>query len=96
MYMHTHYHTTLLHTLHQPVIHVYYIIIYTSAHAHTLTHSLSLSLSHTHNSVEAELTAVSESKVVVQFKKFNLFGGIVSFKAPQRARGELDTTYLDR
>ena len=86
--MHTHYNTTLLHTLHQPVIHACYIIIYTSAHAHTHTH--------THNSVEADLTAVSESKVVVQFKKFNLFGGIFSFKAPQRARGELDTTYLDR
>ena len=39
---------------------------------------------------------MSESKVVVQFKKFNLFGGIFSFKAPERARGELDTTYLDR
>lgn len=47
------------------------------------------------NNVEAALTPVSESKVVVQFKKFNLFGGILSFNAPERARGELDTTYLD-
>ena len=69
-----------------PCILHYNIYIRTCTHTHT----------HTHNSVEADLTAVSESKVVVQFKKFNLFGGIFSFKAPQRARGELDTTYLDR
>ena len=41
------------------------------------------------NSVEAELTPQNESKVTVQFKKFNLFGGIFSFTAPDRARGEL-------
>lgn len=43
------------------------------------------------NSVEAELTPQSDSKVAVQFKKFNLFGGILSFTAPDRARGELGT-----
>ena len=84
-------HHTTTHTT-QAVIHVYYIILYISAHTHTHTQTHT----HTYNSVEAELTAVSESKVVVQFKKFNLFGGIFSFKAPERARGELDTTYLDR
>jgi len=47
------------------------------------------------NSVEAELTPMTESKVAVQFKKFNIAGGLVSFTAPDRARGELDTTYLD-
>jgi hypothetical protein len=47
------------------------------------------------NNVQAELTPTSDSKVTVQFKKFNLFGGRVSLNAPERARGELDTTYLD-
>jgi hypothetical protein len=46
------------------------------------------------NSVEAELEPLSESKVAVNFKRFNLFGGKISFAAPARARGELDTTYL--
>jgi hypothetical protein len=47
------------------------------------------------NSVEAELTPLTASKVAVQFKKFNLAGGLFSFTAPDRARGELDTTFLD-
>jgi len=46
------------------------------------------------NSVEAELTPQNESKVTVQFKKFNLFGGILSFTAPDRARGELGAQCL--
>ena len=46
------------------------------------------------NSVEAELTPQSDSKVAVQFKKFNLFGGILSFTAPDRARGELGLSLI--
>ena len=36
------------------------------------------------NNVEAELEPLSQSKVAVQFKKFNLFGGLLSFNAPAR------------
>ena len=36
------------------------------------------------NNVEAELEPMSQSKVAVQFKKFNLFGGLLSFNAPAR------------
>mmetsp|Transcript_30081 Transcript_30081/g.61950 ORF Transcript_30081/g.61950 Transcript_30081/m.61950 type:complete len:280 (-) Transcript_30081:136-975(-) len=47
------------------------------------------------NSVEAELKVMTPSKVAVQFKKFNIAGGLIRIKAPEKARGELDTTYLD-
>jgi len=38
--------------------------------------------------------SLTPCKVAVNFKRFNLFGGKISFAAPARARGELDTTYL--
>jgi len=47
------------------------------------------------NNVQAVLTPMNDSKVMVQFKKFNLFGGLISITAPEKAKGELDTTYLD-
>uniref|UniRef100_A0A7S0W0K2 Plastid lipid-associated protein/fibrillin conserved domain-containing protein n=1 Tax=Hemiselmis tepida TaxID=464990 RepID=A0A7S0W0K2_9CRYP len=46
------------------------------------------------NSVNAELKPLSDSKVAVQFVKFNLFNEKISIKAPERAKGELDTTFL--
>lgn len=47
-----------------------------------------------YNSVTAELTPLSDSKVKVQFKVFKLLN-LVSVKAPERAVGELDVTFLD-
>jgi len=46
------------------------------------------------NSVNAELKPLSDSKVAVQFVRFNLFNEKISIKAPERAKGELDTTFL--
>jgi hypothetical protein len=43
--------------------------------------------------VKAELKPLSKSKVAVQFKTFYI--GPLSFKAPESAKGTLDTTYLD-
>ena len=43
--------------------------------------------------VEAELQPMSASKVAVQFKRFGV--GPLRIPAPAKARGELDTTYLD-
>lgn len=46
------------------------------------------------NSVIATLTPESESKVFVKFDTFKI-GGLVKVEAPERATGDLDTTYLD-
>ncbi|GAQ81237.1 hypothetical protein KFL_000750060 [Klebsormidium nitens] len=46
------------------------------------------------NQVTAKLTPESPSKVKVQFQYFKIFG-LVSVKAPESARGFLDTTYVD-
>jgi hypothetical protein len=43
--------------------------------------------------VTAELTPTSKSNVTVQFKQFEF--GPFKVKAPESARGALDTTYLD-
>ncbi|KAI8477172.1 MAG: hypothetical protein J3K34DRAFT_398508 [Monoraphidium minutum] len=47
-----------------------------------------------YNSVDAELTPLSSSKVKVQFKTFRIFG-LIPITAPPTAVGELDVTYLD-
>ncbi|KAL3701436.1 hypothetical protein R1sor_019458 [Riccia sorocarpa] len=46
------------------------------------------------NQVTANLVPVSSSKVVVNFDFFKI-AGLISVKAPGRARGELEVTYLD-
>ncbi|XP_024526788.1 probable plastid-lipid-associated protein 4, chloroplastic isoform X1 [Selaginella moellendorffii] len=46
------------------------------------------------NQVTANLTPASSSKVVVNFDFFKI-AGLIPIKAPGRARGELDVTYLD-
>mmetsp|Transcript_35181 Transcript_35181/g.57416 ORF Transcript_35181/g.57416 Transcript_35181/m.57416 type:complete len:225 (+) Transcript_35181:112-786(+) len=46
------------------------------------------------NAVDAELTPKSSSFVDVQFKNF--YVGFLTIKAPETARGALDTTYLDK
>merc|ERR1719337_855943 len=46
------------------------------------------------NSVRATLTPESDSKVFVRFDTFRI-GGLVKVKAPERATGDLDTTFLD-
>lgn len=46
------------------------------------------------NSVTAELTPESKSKVAVKFLQFKLFN-IIPITAPDSARGWLDTTYVD-
>ena len=43
--------------------------------------------------VEADLEPLTPSKVKVQFTRFGI--GPLRIPAPKRARGELDTTYLD-
>ena len=46
------------------------------------------------NSVTAELTPQSASRVAVQFKQFKLLG-LIPVIAPESARGQLDITFLD-
>ncbi|TKY71335.1 plastid-lipid-associated protein 4 [Spatholobus suberectus] len=46
------------------------------------------------NQVTADLTPLSPRKVAVKFDTFKI-GGIIPIKAPGRARGELEITYLD-
>ncbi|XP_075520710.1 putative plastid-lipid-associated protein 4, chloroplastic [Primulina tabacum] len=46
------------------------------------------------NQVTADLTPVNPKKVAVKFDYFKL-GGLVPVKAPDRARGALEITYLD-
>ena len=44
--------------------------------------------------VQADLTPISKSEVAVQFKTFKILG-LFPVKAPESAKGRLDTTYLD-
>lgn len=44
--------------------------------------------------MSAELTPTSASAVDVQFKEFRV--GPIKIKAPETARGALDTTYVDQ
>ncbi|KAG0555364.1 hypothetical protein KC19_12G164400 [Ceratodon purpureus] len=46
------------------------------------------------NQVTANLDPVNSKKVIVNFDFFKI-GGLISVKAPGRARGELEITYLD-
>ncbi|KAL2254359.1 probable plastid-lipid-associated protein 4, chloroplastic isoform X2 [Sesamum indicum] len=46
------------------------------------------------NQVTANLTPLNPKKVAVQFDVFKI-GGFIPIKAPGRARGELEITYLD-
>jgi hypothetical protein len=46
------------------------------------------------NSVTANLTPVNDSLVNVQFQNFKI-GNIIPVKAPESAKGSLDTTYVD-
>eukprot|EP01023_Acetabularia_acetabulum_P050207 TRINITY_DN5410_c0_g1_i10.p2 TRINITY_DN5410_c0_g1~~TRINITY_DN5410_c0_g1_i10.p2 ORF type:complete len:215 (+),score=26.96 TRINITY_DN5410_c0_g1_i10:183-827(+) len=46
------------------------------------------------NAVEADLEPVSKSQVKVIFKTFYILG-FIPVKAPETARGSLDTTYVD-
>lgn len=46
------------------------------------------------NQVTANLTPLSGRKVAVKFDVFKI-AGLISVKAPDRARGELEITYLD-
>lgn len=46
------------------------------------------------NQVTANLEPVNSKKVIVYFDFFKI-GGLISVKAPGRARGELEVTYLD-
>lgn len=46
------------------------------------------------NQVTANLEPVNAKKVIVNFDFFKI-GGLISVKAPGRARGELEITYLD-
>lgn len=46
------------------------------------------------NQVTADLTPLSASKVAVKFDYFKI-GGLIPVKAPDRATGELNITYLD-
>ncbi|ESW20497.1 hypothetical protein PHAVU_006G214200 [Phaseolus vulgaris] len=46
------------------------------------------------NQVTADLTPLNPKKVAVKFDTFKI-GGIIPIKAPGRARGELEITYLD-
>jgi hypothetical protein len=45
-------------------------------------------------SVTAAIRPLTRSKVAVQFKRFTI--GPVSFNAPEKAKGELDITYVDK
>lgn len=47
------------------------------------------------NTVSADLSPMTPSKVAVQFDEFGLFGGAIKIKAPPTAKGTLDFTYLD-
>ncbi|GBF98854.1 hypothetical protein Rsub_11458 [Raphidocelis subcapitata] len=47
-----------------------------------------------YNSVTAELSPMSKSKVAVQFKQFKIFN-LLPVTAPPSARGELEVTFLD-
>nr|GMC81340.1 probable plastid-lipid-associated protein 4, chloroplastic [Ipomoea batatas] len=49
----------------------------------------------TFNQVTADLTPVNASKVAVKFDYFKI-AGLIPIKAPDRARGSLDITYLDK
>ncbi|MCO5552298.1 hypothetical protein L7F22_005810 [Adiantum nelumboides] len=46
------------------------------------------------NQVTANLTPLSGRKMAVKFDAFKI-GGLISIQAPERARGELEITYLD-
>ncbi|XP_074272844.1 putative plastid-lipid-associated protein 4, chloroplastic [Silene latifolia] len=46
------------------------------------------------NQVTADLTPVNSKKVAVKFDYFKI-GGLIPVKAPDRARGSLEITYLD-
>ncbi|XVE48686.1 hypothetical protein DITRI_Ditri01bG0022300 [Diplodiscus trichospermus] len=46
------------------------------------------------NQVTADLTPLNARKVAVKFDSFKI-GGLIPVKAPGRARGELEITYLD-
>ncbi|XVF68118.1 hypothetical protein PTKIN_Ptkin10aG0177500 [Pterospermum kingtungense] len=46
------------------------------------------------NQVTADLTPLNPRKVAVKFDSFKI-GGLIPIKAPGRARGELEITYLD-
>eukprot|EP01018_Ginkgo_biloba_P034928 Gb_39531 [translate_table: standard] len=46
------------------------------------------------NQVTANLTPISGKRVAVKFDEFKI-AGLISVKAPERARGELEITYLD-
>ncbi|KAI4318497.1 hypothetical protein MLD38_032194 [Melastoma candidum] len=46
------------------------------------------------NQVTADLTPMNSRKVAVKFDVFKI-GGLIPIKAPGRARGELEITYLD-
>lgn len=46
------------------------------------------------NQVTADLTPLNAKKVAVKFDYFKI-GGLIPVKAPERARGELEITYLD-
>ncbi|KAM7470381.1 hypothetical protein LguiA_008564 [Lonicera macranthoides] len=46
------------------------------------------------NQVTADLTPLNAKKVAVKFDYFKI-GGLIPIKAPGRARGELEITYLD-
>ncbi|KAJ6805641.1 putative plastid-lipid-associated protein 4, chloroplastic [Iris pallida] len=46
------------------------------------------------NQVTADLVPLNERKVAVKFDTFKI-GGLIPIKAPDRARGELEITYLD-
>ncbi|KAG6711267.1 probable plastid-lipid-associated protein 4, chloroplastic isoform X2 [Carya illinoinensis] len=46
------------------------------------------------NQVTADLTPLNAKKVAVKFDYFKI-GGLIPVKAPDRARGELEITYLD-
>lgn len=46
------------------------------------------------NQVTADLTPLSAKKVAVKFDVFKILG-LIPVKAPERARGELEITYLD-
>ncbi|KAL8536046.1 hypothetical protein ACS0TY_011617 [Phlomoides rotata] len=47
------------------------------------------------NQVTADLTPLNAKKVAVKFDVFKI-GGLISVKAPGRAQGELEITYLDQ
>ncbi|BBG96119.1 Plastid-lipid associated protein / fibrillin family protein [Prunus dulcis] len=48
----------------------------------------------TFNQVTADLTPLNARKVAVKFDYFKI-AGLIPVKAPGRARGELEITYLD-